>query len=82
MFLNYCCGILHFKGNFTKEAQHSRERYQERTNNAVTTVRNSMQNVSRSLWKCDPKKHVKGWCLGLFLGHERVMALQKHFFDR
>lgn len=61
MFLNYSCGILHFKGNFTKEAQHSRERYQERTNNAVTTVRNSMQNVSRSLWKCDPKKHVKGW---------------------
>lgn len=26
----------------------------------METVRNAMQNVSRELWKCDPKKHEKG----------------------
>uniref|UniRef100_A0AAR5PBK7 Uncharacterized protein n=1 Tax=Dendroctonus ponderosae TaxID=77166 RepID=A0AAR5PBK7_DENPD len=51
---------LYGKGNFTKESQHSRERFQERTNNAVESVKRAMQKVSRELWKCDPKKHVKG----------------------
>ncbi|XP_050311529.1 uncharacterized protein LOC126747077 [Anthonomus grandis grandis] len=51
---------LYGHGNFTKESQHSRERYQERTNNAVQSIKSAMQNVSRDLWKCDPKKHVKG----------------------
>ncbi|XP_066151748.1 uncharacterized protein [Euwallacea fornicatus] len=51
---------LYGKGNFTKEAQHSRERFEERTNNAVVAVKAAMRNVSRELWKCDPKKHVQG----------------------
>ncbi|CAG9773548.1 unnamed protein product [Ceutorhynchus assimilis] len=51
---------LYGKGNFTKEAQNTRERYEERTNNAVNSVRSAMENVSREFWKCDPKKWAKG----------------------
>ncbi|KAJ8931393.1 hypothetical protein NQ314_015699 [Rhamnusium bicolor] len=51
---------LYDKGNFTKEAQLIRDRYEERTNNAVEIVQNCMKNASRELWNCDPKKHVKG----------------------
>ncbi|KAL1497457.1 hypothetical protein ABEB36_008426 [Hypothenemus hampei] len=51
---------LYGKGNFTKEAEHSQERYQERNNNAANIARSAMQKMSRELWKCDPKKHIKG----------------------
>ncbi|XP_018572019.1 uncharacterized protein LOC108911535 isoform X2 [Anoplophora glabripennis] len=51
---------LYDQGNFTKEAQLMRNRYEERTNNAIEIVKQSMKNASRALWNCDPKKHVKG----------------------
>ncbi|XP_060523218.1 uncharacterized protein LOC132700114 [Cylas formicarius] len=51
---------LYGNGNFTKEAQISRDRYERRTNDAMERVRDAMKNVSRVLWNCDPKKHVKG----------------------
>lgn len=37
-----------------------RERYEERTNTAIKIVKNAMQNSSRELWNCDPKRHIKG----------------------
>lgn len=51
---------LYGRGNFTKESENSRERFQERINSAVLTVKNVMQNVRRDLWNCDPKKHIRG----------------------
>lgn len=56
----YMLKKLYGEGNFTKEAQIARERYQERTNNIITAVKNAMKSASRDLWKCDPKKHVLG----------------------
>lgn len=37
-----------------------RDRFEERTNKAVETVKNAMDISSRALWNCDPKKHEKG----------------------
>lgn len=37
-----------------------RDRYEERTNTAIESVKTSMELASRELWKCDPKKHVEG----------------------
>ncbi|XP_074027669.1 uncharacterized protein [Leptinotarsa decemlineata] len=51
---------LYNQGNFTTEAQIVRDRYEERTNNAIEIVKSAMNNVSRELWNCDPKKHIKG----------------------
>lgn len=36
-----------------------RDRYEERTNIAIESVRKVMESASRELWMCDPKKHVK-----------------------
>lgn len=47
-------------GKFTSEVQHSREIFEKRTNEVVETVRKAMQNISREVWKCDPKQHEKG----------------------
>lgn len=47
-------------GNFTGEVWQSRKIYEKRTNEVVETARKAMQNVSREVWKCDPKKHKKG----------------------
>ncbi|KAG5894130.1 hypothetical protein JTB14_004068 [Gonioctena quinquepunctata] len=51
---------LYNQGNFTTEAQIMRDRYEERTNHAIEIVKSAMQNASRELWNCDPKKHIKG----------------------
>ncbi|CAH1116052.1 unnamed protein product [Phaedon cochleariae] len=51
---------LYNQGNFTTEAQIMRDRYEQRTNNAIEVMRNAMTNSSRQLWNCDPKKHIKG----------------------
>ncbi|KAJ8946872.1 hypothetical protein NQ318_006782 [Aromia moschata] len=52
---------LYEQGNFTKEAQLIRDRYQDRTNSAVKAVKKVIENTSRDLWNCDPKKHIKDY---------------------
>lgn len=47
-------------GNFTKEAQILTERFEQRTNNAIQSVKVAMKLASKDLWNCDPKKHVAG----------------------
>lgn len=51
-----------FEGNFTKEAQLMRDRFEQRTNNAIESIKKAMGEASRELWNCDPKKHVRGMC--------------------
>ncbi|CAG9839741.1 unnamed protein product [Diabrotica balteata] len=51
---------LYNKGNFTTEAQVMRDRFEERTNNAIEIVKKVMAQSSRDFWNCDPKNHVKG----------------------
>uniref|UniRef100_A0A6P7FMS2 Uncharacterized protein LOC114329424 isoform X3 n=1 Tax=Diabrotica virgifera virgifera TaxID=50390 RepID=A0A6P7FMS2_DIAVI len=51
---------LYNKGNFTTEAQVMRDRFEERTNNAIEIVKKVMAQSSREFWNCDPKNHVKG----------------------
>lgn len=51
---------LYGAGNFTKEIQIVKDRYEERTNAAIVTIKESMKNASRNLWKCDPKTHTAG----------------------
>lgn len=51
---------LYNEGNFTKESKILQERYQERTNDAIESVRKAMENSSRELWICDPKSHKEG----------------------
>lgn len=41
-----------------------RERFEQRTNNAIESIKHAMVDASRELLNCDPKKHVKGmYCL-------------------
>ncbi|RZC38220.1 uncharacterized protein BDFB_003195 [Asbolus verrucosus] len=56
----YMLKRLYGEGNFTTEAEIARERFQERTNNIIEAVKSAMQESSRDLWKCDPKRHVLG----------------------
>lgn len=49
-----------FEGNFTKEAQLMRDRFEQRTNNAIESIKQAMGEASRELYNCDPKKHVRG----------------------
>ncbi|XP_030758643.1 uncharacterized protein LOC115884266 [Sitophilus oryzae] len=51
---------LYGRGNFTKESELSQEKFQERMNSVVFTVKNVMKNVSRELWNCDPEIYTKG----------------------
>lgn len=51
---------IYGKGNFTKEAHLMRTRYEERTRQSIKAVQKAMETTSRDLWRCDPKKHVKG----------------------
>lgn len=37
-----------------------RDRFEQRTNNAIESIKHAMENASRELWNCDPKKHTKG----------------------
>lgn len=37
-----------------------KDRYEQRTNNAIESVKAAMQSASTELWNCDPKKHVLG----------------------
>lgn len=51
---------LYNKGNFTREAQIMRDRYEERTAVTINTLQKVLETASREFWKCDPKQHVKG----------------------
>lgn len=51
---------LYGKGNFKREALLAKERFQERDQATVKAVMLAMQNASRELWKCDPRKHIPG----------------------
>lgn len=37
-----------------------RDRFEQRTNNAIESIKQAMSEASREFWNCDPKKHIKG----------------------
>lgn len=48
-------------GNFKKEVEVIRTRYEDRANKTVRAIGNALQGVPRDLWMCDPKNlHVEG----------------------
>ncbi|CAH0564543.1 unnamed protein product [Brassicogethes aeneus] len=51
---------LYNEGNFTKEAQQQQERFESRSNAAIRAIKAAMEGLSRDLYRCDPRKHVKG----------------------
>ncbi|XP_019876374.1 uncharacterized protein LOC109604287 isoform X1 [Aethina tumida] len=51
---------LYNEGNYLKESQLQQERFETRTNLAISAVKSAMQDVSRDLYRCDPKRHIKG----------------------
>jgi hypothetical protein len=56
----YMLKRLYGEGNFTTEAEIARERFQQRTNRIIQTVKIAMESASKDLWKCDPKRHISG----------------------
>ena len=50
---------LYNKGNFTQEAVLSRERFIQRSQEAIDAITDVLKDTSRELWKCDPKKFTK-----------------------
>lgn len=37
-----------------------KDRYEQRTNDALKSLKTAMDSASKDLWVCDPKKHTKG----------------------
>uniref|UniRef100_A0A1Y1N5R8 Uncharacterized protein n=1 Tax=Photinus pyralis TaxID=7054 RepID=A0A1Y1N5R8_PHOPY len=60
MQFSYMLLKLYNQGNYTKEAQLMRDRYEERTVQSVQAVKKAMERSSREFWKCDPPKHIPG----------------------
>lgn len=60
MQFSYMLLKLYGKGNYTKEAQLMRDRYEERTVQSVNSIKKAMEKSSREFWKCDPPKHISG----------------------
>ncbi|KAF5282500.1 hypothetical protein FQR65_LT14270 [Abscondita terminalis] len=58
MQFSYMLLKLYNKGNFSKEAEIMKDRYQERTKKSVEYVKKAMEKSSRHMWKCDPKQHI------------------------
>ncbi|XP_059061468.1 uncharacterized protein LOC131854370 isoform X3 [Achroia grisella] len=48
------------KGNFTQEANLTRQRYGQRTNQTAAAARAALSQARRDLYKCDPQKHIEG----------------------
>lgn len=51
---------LYNKGNFTQESELMKQRYLERTRDSASAIIDAIKDTSRELWKCDPKKFIKG----------------------
>lgn len=60
MQFSYMLMKLYAKGNMTREVNLMHEAYETRTDKMVKAVKNVMQNASRELWICDPKRHKAG----------------------
>lgn len=65
---------LYDKGNFRRESELAKQRYEERDEATVKAIQSAMKNASRDFWKCDPKKHLAG------INYINVNANKNSFF--
>ncbi|XP_044728255.1 uncharacterized protein LOC123291881 isoform X2 [Chrysoperla carnea] len=60
MQFSYMLMKLYNKGNMTREVELMRKGYEDRTKRMIGAIKSVMQDASRDLWICDPKRHVPG----------------------
>ncbi|KAJ8915969.1 hypothetical protein NQ315_016646 [Exocentrus adspersus] len=57
---SYLARRLEEKGNHTNASLLIRKEYEARTNNTMLTIISIMKVTSSKIWRCDPKRHIKG----------------------
>lgn len=62
-------------GNFSREAELMRQRFEARTLKTQQMLRRVMERADNSVWRCDPEAHVEG------LTFERVTRLLQGYIE-
>lgn len=60
MQFSYMLMKLYNKGNMTREVELMRKGYEDRTKRMIRAIKSVMEDASRDLWICDPKRHIPG----------------------